>query len=229
MIALISDIHGNHRALLAVLREIEGLGVSAIVCLGDIGGYYCEINECCQTLQDNNVFCLQGNHDWYLATGNPCERSNSANRCIEYQREIISPKNLDWLGELEPKANYRGISVVHGGWQDPLEEYVRPSSEYFSKFSGALFASGHTHVPVVWSDGKRSYCNLGSVGQPRDGNPMASFAIYDGHSFSIKRVSYSCTEVQEKMRAAGFDSYYYENLTLGTRIGGKIDRLEDYS
>lgn len=226
MIAIISDVHGNHAALIAVLDELDRIGVKKIICLGDVAGYYCQINACCETLQARNVFSLMGNHDWYLAMGEPCPRSNSANRCLDYQRGIISKANLDWLASLKPQAQIDGLDIVHGGWNDPLEEYMVPSTEYFSRISGQFFASGHTHVPCIWSGGGKTYCNPGSVGQPRDGDPRASFAIWDQEVFSLYRVPYDFRPLQEEMRSAGFEEYFYNNLAAGTRIGGKIDTLE---
>ena len=203
------------------------MGINETICLGDIGGYYCEINECCNTIRDRKIFSLMGNHDWYLVTGEKCTRSNSVNRCIEYQQTLISEENLNWLASLEASAQIGRLSVVHGGWIDPVDEYVVPSSNYFDQFPGQFFASGHTHVPCIWTDGNKTYCNPGSVGQPRDGDPRASFATWDESSFSLYRVEYDFRILERKMDSAGFEPLFYENLSGGTRIGGKIDRLED--
>jgi len=222
MIGIISDIHGNHFALSAVLTKLDEMGVSEIICLGDIGGYYCQINECCDSLRSRNIFSLMGNHDWYLATGEGCPRSNSANECLEYQRKVISRSNLDWLASLTPEANIHGINIAHGGWHDPIDEYLKPTIEYFSEIPGRYFASGHTHVQRIWSGEGKCYCNPGSVGQPRDGDPRAAFATWDGRSFFLHRTEYDIQGMQHEMAVAGFPPYYYENLAGGTRIGGKI-------
>jgi len=226
MIAIISDIHANHAALIAVLDELDRMSIKKIICLGDVGGYYCQINECCETLQEKNIFSLMGNHDWYLASGEQCPRSNGANRCLDYQRTIIKQSNLDWLASLRPQAQIEHLHIVHGGWNDPLDEYLVPSAEYFAKISGHFFASGHTHVPCIWSGNGKTYCNPGSVGQPRDGDPRASFAVFDKNTFSLHRVYYDFRGLQKEMEKAGFEKYFYENLEIGSRIGGKIDRLE---
>ena len=223
MIAIISDIHGNHVALSAVLAEIDKMSVEKIICLGDIGGYYCQINECCKTIQERNIFSLMGNHDWYLASGKKCPRSNSANRCLDHQRKTITKSNLKWLTTLKPQAQIVDLNIVHGGWNDHLDEYVTPSDAYFSDISGHYFASGHTHVPRIWSGADATYCNPGSTGQPRDGDPRASFATWDHMKFSLHRVQYEVAEIQEKMRISGFEERLYENLSTGSRIGGKID------
>lgn len=225
MIGIISDIHGNHVALSTVLEKLDDLGVTEIICLGDIGGYYCQINECCETLRQRNMFSIMGNHDWYLAKGESCPRSNSANDCLNYQRKVITPDNLAWLTSLPERAFIHGLDIVHGGWNDPIDEYVRPSPEYFSTIPGKYFASGHTHVQHVWSDGEKTYCNPGSVGQPRDGDPRAAFATWDGHSFSLHRIEYDIEQIQREMALAGFTPYYSENLSKGTSIGGRISAL----
>jgi predicted phosphodiesterase len=225
MIGIISDIHGNYPALQSVLSKLDAMGVTSIVCLGDTCGYYSQINECCEALRQRGIFSLMGNHDWYLASGEGCPRSDSANACLEYQRKIISPTNLEWLNTLAPTAEIHGIRLAHGGWGDPIDEYVRPSEDYFKIIPGCYFASGHTHVPCIWSGHEKTYCNPGSVGQPRDGDPQASFATFDGHDFQLFRTEYDIRRTQQMMSEAGFSAYFYENLTNGTRIGGGISSL----
>lgn len=222
MIGIISDIHGNYPALMAVFRELDRLGASDIVCLGDIAGYYAQINECCDLVRERAKLVLQGNHDEYLVSGSGCPRSNSANRCLEHQREVITSENLRWLSTHKAYGTYGPLNLVHGGWNDPLDEYLKFSPDYFSDLSGTFFASGHTHVQGCWeSEGKR-YCNPGSVGQPRDGDPRAAFATFDGKDFSLHRVAYDIHLTQQAMQAAGFPEYFYINLAAGTRIGGGI-------
>jgi len=223
MIAIISDIHGNYPALVAVLSKIDTMGINKIICLGDTAGYYSQINECCEELQKRKIFSLMGNHDWYMTANAPCPRSNSANDCLDYQRKVIKQENMNWLSSLKPQASLEGIQIAHGGWNDPLDEYLRPSEKYFSNLNGRVFASGHTHVPVIWTGNGISYCNPGAVGQPRDGNKDASFAIWDGQKFTNVRTPYEIEKTQAAMSEAGFDEYFYSNLYIGARIGGKID------
>lgn len=218
MIAIISDIHSNYLALTAVLNKIEEMKIKKIICLGDTAGYYCEINECCDALRERKIFSIQGNHDWYISTNTKCVRSNIVNQCIDYQREIISQSNLSWLKSLKPKAKIKNLNIVHGGWNDPLEEYFIPSRKYFSKIPGKFFVSGHTHIPLLFKSSSKIYCNPGSVGQPRDGDPRASFAVWKSGKFSIHRVHYDFKPLQRKMHNLGFASYIYKNLTLGVKI-----------
>ena len=225
MLAIISDIHANFSALTAIMNDITRRNIPNIICLGDIAGYHSDINECCDLLRERGIYSLLGNHDWYLVSGIRSEHSRSANRCIDFQKSIVSVKNFESLKSLEPQGQYKSLQAVHGGWNDPINEYLHPSKEYFSKLPGKLFVSGHTHVPMTFTYKDKKYCNPGSVGQPRDGDPRASYAIYDGKVFNVHRVPYEISKTQDRMKAVGFEPYFYENLSLGARIGGKIDSL----
>lgn len=219
MMALISDIHGNYSALKAVLAYLDKNKIQDVICLGDVGGYYSEVNACIEELRSRNIHTIMGNHDWYLAKNMNCPRSNSANDCLNYQRQVITEENLEWLRKLPISAIYNGVQVVHGGWNDPIDEYMKPSKEYFKNIEGKYFASGHTHIPKIWMGDDKVYCNPGSVGQPRDGNPDASFALWNGNEFQLMRVEYDIQETQAKMAEAGFNDYYYRNLCKGLQIG----------
>ncbi|MDZ4814685.1 MAG: metallophosphoesterase family protein [Verrucomicrobiota bacterium] len=107
--AFISDIHGNYEALKAVLVKIDRLSVTQIYCAGDVVGYYSQINECCRELREREVLCVMGIHDWYMAGGGFCSRSQNVNDCLAYQRTIIEPGDLDWLGSFPVQ---REICVV---------------------------------------------------------------------------------------------------------------------
>lgn len=215
MIALISDIHGNYEALKEVLKKIDFLGINEIYCLGDITGYYTQVNECCEELRKRDVKCILGNHDWYIISNTGCPRSKSANDCLNYQKTIITRENLDWLTTLPIYRRVGELAVVHGGWNDPLEEYLYPSDDYFDKYPNKYFASGHTHKQLVKQFGEKVYCNPGSVGQPRDKNYMSSFATFDGEKFELHRVEYDIEKVCSLMSEAGFDEYYYKRLKTG--------------
>lgn len=217
MMALISDIHGNYTALKEVLKLIDDMGIREVYCLGDIVGYYTEINECCEDLRKRNIKAIMGNHDWYIAGNGFCARSKSVGVCIAYQRSIITEANRKWLRELPVFLSVGDLSLVHGGWSDPIDEYVDPKEEYFSKVSGKFFASGHTHRQVICDFVGKVYCNPGSVGQPRDNDPRAAFATFDGLEFKLHRVAYDFNRVGDLMEKAGFSGYYYHCLRNGAR------------
>jgi putative phosphoesterase len=223
-IAFISDIHGNFEALKTVLSELDKLGISRVYCAGDIAGYYSQINECCHELRLRGIPSVMGNHDWYMAGGGFCPRSRSVNDCLVYQRGVIEKENLDWLKCLPIQMQIDKIQMVHGGWTDPIDEYLKPTQEYFEKVVGDVFVSGHTHVQTLKNFGNKTYCNPGSVGQPRDGDPRAAFAIYDGKGFELRRVEYDMQKVFDLMEAAGFNDYYYGGLKSGAK---NLRRLAD--
>lgn len=215
MIAIISDVHGNYEALKAVIKKIDEFGIEEIFCLGDVVGYYSQVNECCEELRRRNVKCVMGNHDWYMAADSFCPRSHSANDCLEYQRKIITSENKEWIKTFPNIRNEHGISMVHGSWSNPIDDYLEPTEDYFKNLKGRYFASGHCHIQRIENYGDKIYCNPGSVGQPRDNNPQAAFATFDGTEFKLYRTEYNIDKVGELMDKAGFNDYYYGSLYSG--------------
>lgn len=218
-IGLISDIHGNYEALKAVLQELDSMKVTDIYCLGDVVGYFSQVNECCEELIRRGISCLLGNHDWYMASGGFCPRSKSVNDCLVYQRKVIKESNLNWLRTFPVQRKVEYVHMVHGGWADPIDEYLlTPSEEYFSRIEGELFFSGHTHIQSLYRfSNNKVYCNPGSVGQPRDNDPRAAFAVLNDRQVTLHRVNYDMQTVFDLMKAAGFDDYYYGSLKTGAR------------
>lgn len=217
MIGIISDIHGNFEALKVVLEELDKKSVTKIYCLGDVVGYYSQVNECCDILRERNIECLMGNHDWYMSSGSFCPRSQSVNDCLVYQRKIITAENLKWLKTFQIQFEFDNVKMVHGGWTDPIDEYLyEPNSEYFNKIEGELFFSGHTHIQQLHNFGEKTYCNPGSVGMPRDNNPESAYAILENKNITLHRVNYNIDKVCKLMDKAGFDSYYYGGLKTGS-------------
>jgi putative phosphoesterase len=220
VIALISDVHGNFPALQAVIAEIEMSGCERIISLGDVAGYYCEINECIDLLRQKAVINVTGNHDYYIVNNQPCPRSRSANDCLDYQRRHITSQNLEWLKNSAQRMDSGAGSFVHGGWKDALDEYLTDVNEdYFKNEKASFFFSGHTHIQSLRLLGRICYCNPGSVGQPRDNNPKAAFALFDGKQAYLKRIDYDIDKIAMAMESCGFNSYFYEGLYTGTGIG----------
>ncbi len=215
MIAIISDVHGNFEALKEVLRKIDNLNISEIFCLGDVVGYYSQVNECCNELRKRNVKCVMGNHDWYMVANSFCQRSQSVNDCLKYQRQIITKENKNWLASFPVIRNEYGISMVHGSWTNPIDDYFEPNEKYFEKINGNYFISGHCHFQRLEIYKNKIYCNPGSVGQPRDNNNKAAFATFDGKNFKLHRVEYNIEKVGKLMEKAGFNGYYYGCLYTG--------------
>ncbi len=223
-IAFISDIHGNYEALRTVLAEIDRLGIERVYCAGDVVGYYSQVNECCEELRRRGIPTVMGNHDWYMAGGGFCPRSRSVNDCLAYQRKVITAENLAWLRTFPVQMFVDGVHVVHGGWADPIDEYLKPEADYFERVEGRYFLSGHTHVQSLHRFGDKVHCNPGAVGQPRDEDPRAAFATFDDGEFRLHRVAYDMQVVFDLMHAAGFNDYYYGSLKTGAP---RLRRLAD--
>ena len=222
MMAIISDIHGNYPALQAVMADIDKSGCEKIISLGDVAGYYCQINECIQLLRQKSVPNIMGNHDYYLAYDQPCPRSNAANILLAYQRAHIVPDHLKWLRDSTRMMECNGLSFVHGGWKDPLDEYLTDVSEnYFRNQLATFFFFLHTHIQSLSLLGRICHCNPGSVGQPRDDDPRAAFALFDGKSVYLRRVKYDIDRVAAAMKECGFDRYFYGGLYSGRKIGAQ--------
>ena len=224
MIAIISDIHGNYPALKAVVEDIHRHGCNQIISLGDVAGYYCFINECIDLCKEQGIVNILGNHDYYLTSGIGCPRSYSANVCLEYQAKVITPENMKWLQNSERFIDTTNISMRHGGWKDPLDEYIYEFS--FDMVKGRnerVFVSGHTHKQLLMKDNGKIYFNPGSVGQPRDYDPRAAYAIItDDYDVILQRVEYPIKDTIETMRHCGFQDRLSDCLLRGTKIGEEI-------
>lgn len=219
MLALIADIHGNYHALQAVLAEVGKLGCRKIVSMGDIAGYYPMINECIELCRDADVVNILGNHDDYLLSGRGCPRSTSANMCIEYQRKVITPANLDWLGASLTEYRAGRMFLVHGGWCDRLDEYIGEFDFSICSDEFDLYGSAHTHIQKLAGNGRYCYVNPGSVGQPRDGVPEAAFATVDPQNgVRLHRIPYDIDAIARATEAAGFARRFYEGLYTGSKI-----------
>lgn len=221
-IGIISDIHGNFPALRAVIEKLHEAKCERIICLGDIAGYYSMINECICLLIKEDIFCLKGNHDSYLLGEKTCSRSRSVSDCITYQQRILIPEYFDWFKQLEPIYITKDFYAVHGGLNDPLDEYVKEfdfqQANIVSPFH-KVFLSGHSHIQGIQKKDNILYCNPGSVGQPRDYDSRAAYAILESGQITLYRVAYDINEIAENMSISGFSDYYYKNLYYGCKIG----------
>ena len=219
MTGFISDIHGNYPALSAVIDVLEKKGVGEIYSLGDVAGYYPMINECINLLAAHSVKNILGNHDNYLVNNIECSRSVTVNSSILYQRGIITPENLTWLSASGMFYHYPSFFSVHGGLNDYLEEYTE-----IPDFSGfpvgvSLFLCGHTHKQLYAEKDGRRFCNPGSVGQPRDNDPRAAFAILqDNGEIELCRTEYDINKTAEAAKNAGFKKRVYCGLFTGSSI-----------
>lgn len=220
MIGIISDIHGNFPALKAVLDEMDRYNCSHVISLGDVCGYYCMINECINELRNRQIINILGNHDDYIIHNKKCGRSYTANLCLDYQRNIIEEKNFIWLEKSVEYFKEDKIWMVHGGWNDYLDEYITDFSFLDEKADVKLYVSGHTHVARVEKGSFAEYLNPGSVGQPRDHDSRAAYAIIeDNGNIKLGRVEYDIDWIAYEMEKSGFPERVSSCLYGGLKIG----------
>ena len=218
MIAFIADIHGNLPALQAVLEALGRYDIDQIYSLGDVAGYYPLINECIELLRDCGAVNILGNHDNYLANGIECPRSASVNKAIAYQRSVITKENLLWLKNSPGHLETDEFFAVHGGIHDYLEEYTE--DPVYPEIPQKLFLCGHTHKAVYAASGDRIFCNPGSVGQPRDNDRRASYAVYSRQDgIILYRTEYDISYIAGAAAKAGFTPGFYNGLYTGKAIG----------
>lgn len=210
-IGLVSDIHGNLPALRATLDALGG--VDAIVCPGDLTGYYTEPNRVISTVLDSGMRFIIGNHDWYLDDP-PSDPNALLRESIEFARSRVSPEYRRLLADspkhMELECDGSRVAVYHGSPWDHLEEYVYPDYTHFERFEEVdadVIVLGHTHHPIVRRMGDRLLINPGSCGQPRDGDPRAACAVLDTRerTCEIVRVQYDTEPVIAGLREHGLD------------------------
>lgn len=237
---VISDIHSNLAALQAVLADAPSF--DEVWCLGDVVGYGPDPNECTETVKELSPRCVAGNHDW--AAINKLDISDfnpDAMRACLWTRERLSAANWQFLADLGECLIEQGFTIVHGSPRYPIWEYIShpySAEQNFSYFSTPYCLVGHTHVPlmfrqqtgtqdvevvvpsigepIVLTEG-RWIINPGSVGQPRDGDPRASYMLLDIEACTVeyRRVPYDIEVTQRKMKECGLPYRLAMRLTFG--------------
>lgn len=208
---VISDIHGNLPALQAVFEDMPKADL--YICAGDIVGYYSDVNEVCGILKKIGAFVIRGNHDAYtIGVLQPSEDKREAYK-TDWTRHNLSPEYLRWLGTLPIEMSFgwngRNIKVRHAApWDE--ETYLYSDSNDLQKIhlkSHEILLLGHTHCPMQIKCSEGVVINPGSVGQPRDWNPLACYAVVDCISGNVKfhRVPYDVRSFQERLSKLGWD------------------------
>lgn len=240
-ILVISDIHANYTALDAVLSDAGE--VDGVWCLGDIVGYGPDPEACVERIRAlPNLTCLLGNHDVAVIGRMPFESFNSdARLSLLWQKQMLSKDSLYFLQTLPETVQVRGeVSLVHGSPRDPVWEYIintLAARLNFGAFQTRWCFVGHSHVQsIFWQDPKqdrvsleiphpgerielrrRAILNPGSVGQPRDRDPRAAYALYDpeAHTWETRRVEYDIAAVQARIREANLPEKHAFRLQEG--------------
>jgi len=240
-VLIISDIHANYTALETALKDAGE--VDETWCLGDLVGYGPDPNAVVEKIRKiKNLTCLLGNHDVAVIGQMPLETFNGgARRSLEIHEKVLSASNKDYMRALPSETTVLGkVTLAHGSPRDPLWEYILNSLTArlnFEHFDTPWCFVGHSHiqcmfaldeeqdrvslervkpdVPIILR--RKLILNPGSIGQPRDRDPRAAYAIYDttARTWTPRRVNYNITEVQQRIRAAGLPEKHAVRIAEG--------------
>ena len=240
--AVFSDVHSNYEALKSSLNEMKKLEVEGYIFCGDLIGYGPQPVECAAAIRKlNNAHIVLGNHDAALIGKIDIKWFNEgAAKTIEYSSKTLDGETISWLASLPERIDTPDFTVVHGSPRNTLKEYLLSESQFFDNLqyvSNPVCFIGHSHMPMcfckkegnmVFSDfikpleklllkNGKYFINPGAVGQPRDGNPLASFGVYDStkKTFELIRVKYDVLTVQKLMSKIGLPALLIERLAMG--------------
>ena len=240
-VAVISDIHANRHAFEAALEAIAASDASELWCLGDLVGYGAEPDACVELAREHAAVCLAGNHDLAVTGDVPLDEfSRGASLAAKWTQEVIAPHNLDFLKTLTPETREGRVGLYHASPRDPVWEYVLSTlvaelcldaqrervclvghshvALSFERHEGAL-ATGETRREGSELDiaGGEWLLNPGSIGQPRDGDPRASWLLLDLDDLtaSYRRTAYDIAGAAAAIRAARLPDSLAERLEYG--------------
>ncbi len=238
-LAILSDIHGNLEALEAVLADVDGRGVDDTVCLGDFVGYGASPNECVETLRARISGAVLGNHDaaaiGRLSLG---DFNSDAATAARWTENALSAETRTWLEALPYTIERDAALLVHASPLEPQAwHYVlspMDAAEEFEAFAHSICFIGHSHFPgaferdgeemrysrlaeVTMRAGRRYIVNVPSVGQPRDSDPRAGYALWDSGRGVVQqiRLDYDVEGAMRRIRDAGLPAFLAERLRWG--------------
>jgi diadenosine tetraphosphatase ApaH/serine/threonine PP2A family protein phosphatase len=237
-IAVLGDVHGNLEALQAVMEDARLQRCNQFVCVGDIVGYNANPAECLELIRQYDFSVVRGNHDHYCSNDERLEDFHPlAAKVMDWTRQQLSSEQLDYLRHLPLSTIVEGFTLVHSTLDMPEKwGYVFDALDADASFNyqtTALCFHGHTHLPVAYEKqsrvtrteltrirlmlGKRYFINAGSVGQPRDGDPRAAYAIYDTRTrdVELRRLRYDIQKAAGKIVAAGLPERLAKRLEVG--------------
>lgn len=230
-LAIISDIHANLEALTATFASIDERKVDQIICLGDIVGYGADPSECLRLIRERCQIIIIGNHDLAAVKTEKAEDFNTTARiAAHWTNGMLSEEEKAYLISLPYTATLDDILFVHASPYEPEEfHYVlstHDAVDAMAFFTQRLCFIGHSHVPGMFSEQgrvtaidaeERYLINVGSVGQPRDGNPQLSFGLLDTERWKYEniRLSYDAETAARKIIAAGLPPVLGERLMVG--------------
>jgi diadenosine tetraphosphatase ApaH/serine/threonine PP2A family protein phosphatase len=239
---IFSDVHGNLEALEAVLGAMERDGAERLWCLGDVVGYGANPNECAVRVRDAAESVVLGNHDAACAGAEPIEHFNpKARDAVQWTARHLSEATRSWLRDLPLTITHGDVLLVHASPHEPAAwHYISPHMKQgdmmqaFASLTARVAFVGHSHQPLILvhreqqyyrflgdhlylEDSGRYLINVGSAGQPRDGNPQAAYALYDtlAGTVTLSRVAYDIGTAQRKIRDAGLPEALADRLESG--------------
>ena len=230
---VISDIHGNWPALQAIREEAD-----AVVCLGDIVSYGPFPRECVAWIRERAAYVIRGNHDTAVShggdSGAAAHKRQLAVATLEHHRRLLSADEAAWLGDLPTEASLRmddyRLRAFHATPTDHLFSYrITPdlADEELKKEVADVRADivllGHTHLPMSRGAWTKVVLNPGSVGQPLDGDPRASYAVVRDGVVEIRRVSYDIETTVMGIREMGLADDATEVLVTILRTGRSVE------
>ena len=238
--ALISDIHGNLEALQAVMEDLRTQGVDAVHCLGDVVGYGCNPVECMRLIMEHCEIKLMGNHEYVVLGLLDADYLNDiARESMHWTGGQLTEKEIEQMADFDMDAVVDDAYLVHSSPFEPEKwHYILSIGEArigFEYFDHRIGFFGHSHVPMVFKmfpDGQcsgrlghdfemeedcRYLVNIGSVGQPRDNDPRASYVVVDSdeHSVRYRRIDYDIDSTQRKMAEARLPEMLSSRLRVG--------------
>ena len=236
--AVFGDIHANLEALEAVLADAESQGCTEHVCVGDVVGYAANPSECLAIVREMGCPIVKGKHDEEAVLDNSLEGLNPlAKQAMEWTRAQLNEDEREFLMGMKLVRQVRDFTIVHatldtpGGWTYVTNKFDAMAS--FSYQFTQLCFYGHTHTPRIYVKGdsvdpleessvtlemgRKYFINVGSTGQPRDGDWRASYAVYDveNQSVEIRRLEYDIEKAQGKIVDAGLPEMLAHRLSLG--------------
>ena len=239
LFAVLGDIHANLDALNVVLDDCRSQGVTDFLCTGDVVGYNACPHECMDIIRAIGCPVVVGNHDFYVSSRQNLDDFNpAAAAVVQWTRKQLSVDEIYWLRNLPFTHTQMGVTLVHSTMDDPenfgyVFDNLQAEANFLNQKTPVCF-HGHTNGTKIYEKsmngvfridaqdfklpiGRKYFINVGSVGQPRDGDPRATYVIYDPKERTVRfrRLEYDVEAAQERIRLAGLPERLAARLAVG--------------
>ena len=239
LFAILGDIHANLDALNVVLDDCRAQGVTDFLCTGDVVGYNACPHECMDIIRSIGCPVVVGNHDFYVSSRQNLDDFNpAAAAVVQWTRIQLADEEVSWLRSLPFTHTQMGVTLVHSTMDNPenfgyVFDNLQAEANFLNQKTPVCF-HGHTHCPMIYEKsmngvfridaqdfklpiGRKYFINVDSVGQPRDGDPRATYVIYDPKERTVRfrRLEYDIEAAQERIRLAGLPERLAARLAVG--------------